>query len=66
MLIHIFMYSYDQRGWTPLYAAADKGHEGAVKQLIAGGANVNQADKVRYNHVLFICLAKENNECFNF
>ncbi len=48
--IHILLYSYNQDGWTPLYAAAEKGHEGAVRELILGGANINQPDKVRYNH----------------
>ncbi len=31
--------------------AALNGHEGAVKELIAAGANINQADNVSYNHV---------------
>ncbi len=44
------MYSYDQEGWIPLYIAASEGHEGAVKELIAGGANINQADNVSYHH----------------
>ncbi len=48
------MYSYDQGGWTPLYSAAYNGHEGAVKELIAAGANINQADKVS-KIIMYIC-----------
>ncbi len=45
------MNPYDQDGWTPLNVAAAYGHEGAVKELIAGGANINQANDVSDNHV---------------
>ncbi len=45
------MYSFDQGGMTPLYAAADNGHVGALRELIAGGANINQADNVSHDHV---------------
>ncbi len=38
------MPSFDQDGRTPLHAAAAEGHEGAVRELIAGGANINQAN----------------------
>ncbi len=53
----IFEYSYDQDGRTPLYAASEKCHEGIMKELIAAGANINQADKVRYNQVFVITFS---------
>jgi len=31
-----------QLGLTPLYIASFKGHVGAVKELLAGGADVNK------------------------
>ncbi len=40
------IHSCDQDGVTPLHIAVAKSHEGAVKELIAGGANINQADRV--------------------
>ncbi len=31
---------------TTLHAAANNGHDGIVKELLAGGSSINQADKV--------------------
>ena len=43
--------SYDdihvlQNGWSPLYAASEKGHLDVVKTLLEAGANINQANNV--------------------
>jgi ankyrin repeat protein len=48
-----FIYSHDQDGWTPLYVAAKGGLEGIVQELIAGGANINQAANV--SNIIYIC-----------
>ena len=36
------------KGQCPLWIASFHGHLNIVKMLLAGGANVNQADKVGY------------------
>lgn len=38
---------YLQDGWSPLYTASLNGHIDVVESLIAAGANVNEATKVR-------------------
>ncbi len=52
--IRIFMYSYNQDGKTPLYVAAYNGHKRAAKELIAEGANINQANNVSNSHISFV------------
>ncbi len=42
---------------TPIYAAAENGRTGAVKELIAGGCNINLADKVKQMTRLVLALA---------
>ena len=36
-----------QNGWTPLHAAAFKGHIEVVHALVAAGASINKAENVR-------------------
>ncbi len=55
--MYYFVYSYDQGGRTPLFAAAAKGHERAVKELIAAGADINQDTVVSNYHILLLCSA---------
>ena len=35
-----------QDQWTPLFAAARKGHVEVVRELVQAGAKLNQADEV--------------------
>ena len=42
------MYNFLFQGRSPLWIASFSGHLNVVKMLLAGGANVNQADKVGY------------------
>ena len=41
---------------TPLLTACDTGHCDAVKILIKAGANINQANEVRKQHVHVLSL----------
>jgi hypothetical protein len=46
-----------QSGESPIYIAAYYGHTGAVKELIAGGCDVNLANKVQQMTRLALALA---------
>ncbi len=49
-------------GWTPLHAASHAGHVEVVKELLVGGAAVNQA-KVCWHLPSAVCRHIELGEC---
>jgi ankyrin repeat protein len=46
LLAHVACFLYLQDGRTPLYCAAQKGHDKIMEMLVQAGADVNAANKV--------------------
>ena len=67
--------SSDEKDCTPLYIASHEGHLEIVKVLIAGGGDVNKADKYgntpvhvvsEYGHLEIVKVLISNNANFLF
>ena len=48
-----------QGGWTPLHLAAGRGHEAAIKALVAAKAPVHDEGNVRGGGGHWVCMAQD-------